>query len=437
LTNLSFLHWLDLLWLPGFIALQSIPHTGALRTLFLLVGILHLVSLARRAGRPTWPRITNAAWWLALLTIWLILQSAWIAQAPHEALAALASEWGKVLLMVAFGVSLTAWMGHSAQEAGRVRVAMGLFLGHFVHVIATLAYQAHAFWRHGTLVPGESLLGNYGYVSPFVTGALAFLLAEKVIRLTGRCWLPFSNTAIVAGFVATLAALAVLSAKASIVVAVILFLIAGAATATLRHLRRWLLLFPLTAVMAVAASLLVSNRWHGGLAELEAAVRTPTTEFRILGTPQDAATPLAHASDGSFYLRAVWAKIALEGIIRHPLGLGYGADAFGRYVATQGGPKGMVSSHSGWIDFALANGIPGLALLLGLLWSVSSRGWQAFRAGSPVGLFAVFVVANFMVRSLLDGHLAGSRLTGFAFVAATLWALVASADEEFHADRSA
>jgi hypothetical protein len=48
-------------------------------------------------------------------------------------------------------------------------------------------------------------------------------------------------------------------------------------------------------------------------------------------------------------------------IAEQPLGLGFGRDAFGRAIEMKYGYKGMVSSHSGWLDFALGSGLPGLA----------------------------------------------------------------------------
>jgi hypothetical protein len=83
-----------LAWLPLLIGLQGVPHTGALRTLFLLLGIGHAVWLARSPKRPLpglHGGIERTAFWL--LTAWLVLQSALLATEPLLSLRTLAGDW--------------------------------------------------------------------------------------------------------------------------------------------------------------------------------------------------------------------------------------------------------------------------------------------------------------------------------------------------------
>ncbi len=415
-----------ILWLTGLVSLHAIPGTGALRTLFLLMGIGHVIALVRRSPAGEKPDGRAEAACLLALTLWLLVQSAFLSPTPVASLSALAGEWLKILLLIAMGVLL---VSRAKRLGGTGWIAAGLFAGYFIHVVSTLAFQAWSLIRAGTLAVGESFLGNYGYVSPFVTGALAFLLAETVIRLRGRRWLAVSNHTLAIAFVATLAAQAVLAAKAGMVATVVLFLAVAIVISRVSGSWRWVTAFVAAALFAIAISLSVANRWQGALEAVSVAIDTPVTDFRSLGGPGEIVSGRS-AIDVSFHDRAVWAKIGLAGIAAHPLGLGYGADAFGRFVAAQGGPQGAVSSHSGWIDFALANGIPGLLLLLALFFLVMRRGWRAFRAGNPAGLAAFLFVLNFALRSALDGHLAGSRLAGAVFVITVLWAMAASPAEK-------
>lgn len=426
-------HWVGLAWVSGLTALQSLPGTGALRTLFLLIGIVHLVTLIIRGRQPIWPAGRSEAVCLALLTVWLVVQSALLSASPEASLKALGGEWTKLLLMAGAGTLLAACSDHERNRAGWP--TLGLFLGFFVHVVSTLGYQSWTWVRNGAPALGDSFLGNYGYVSPFVTGALAFLLAEVVVRLHGRRWLQFSNGALMGMLVATVTAQAMLTAKASLLIALLLFAVAAGAAVTVRRARRWAALIVLGGILTMIGSLAISDRWSGAFGSLSAAATTPSTDFRSLGKVDSSMPPLR--SDGSFYERAVWAKIGLDGIGRHPMGLGYGSDAFGRYVTELGGPPGAVSSHSGWVDFGLANGIPGLTLLLALFFVIMWRSWcRWYREGSPAGLVALLVILNFLGRSVLDGNLAGSRFTGFAFVAAALWALAARPSRKIDDGRS-
>jgi O-antigen ligase len=81
----------------------------------------------------------------------------------------------------------------------------------------------------------------------------------------------------------------------------------------------------------------------------------------------------------------------------------------------------MVSSHSGWLDFALGTGFVGLALLLATGGVAIRDGWKQFRdRRNAQGLLLAFFVGGYLLRCLLDGHLSGWRLGLFAFVVGVL-----------------
>jgi O-antigen ligase len=120
-------------------------------------------------------------------------------------------------------------------------------------------------------------------------------------------------------------------------------------------------------------------------------------------------------------LRAALAQQAVQAIVEHPLGLGFGRDGFGRAVELKYGDKGLVSSHSGWLDFALGTGLPGLALLLLTAGLAIRGGWRQFRQHEDAaGLMFSFLVGSYLLRCLLDGHLSGWRLGLFAFLCGVL-----------------
>src|SRR6185295_6060727 len=133
------------------------------------------------------------------------------------------------------------------------------------------------------------------------------------------------------------------------------------------------------------------------------------------------ATPSGAPLEESAYMRASWTREAVRGIAGHPLGLGFGHDAFGRSVQERHGIAGWGSSHSGWLDFALAVGLPGLALLIVTGVLAVRGGWRQFRAhGDPAGLLFSFFVGGYLSRCLLDGHLSGWRLGMFAFISGVI-----------------
>lgn len=409
----NILYVVGVFWVTGYITLLGIPDMGSVRNLFSLIGLLHIAVLLKGSKPVGWPKMSVEVLSLCLLSAWLVVQSAFFSNAPLSSLSEQGSEWGKLILMAVLG----GWLVIRGQERGLMAwLPVGLLLGYFSHVVATLAYQAWGYFSSGHLLLGYSFLGNYGYVSPAVSVAWAFLLGEFVLRLRGYRWLPFSNVWVGISLLCSLLALLALNSKAALVSAfVLLMLLVGVLVASLR-LRRsvvWLLL--LSVLLVSIISVVVNPRWHGAYDAVMTTLNGPIDLQPFAGA-------VVKQVDESFYVRAEYGRIGVQGILEHPLGLGYGSDAFGRYMVELGAPLGMVSSHSGWLDFALANGVVGLALFLLLLFLLMRRGWLAFISGSEAGLILMFVILNFAVRSLLDGHLFGSRFVGSAFVVGVLWA---------------
>lgn len=422
-------------WLGALMAIHPLPHTGALRSLLLFLGLIHVAFLYWRR-RPPLATLTAAGTegrLLALLTVWLAMQSALFAQSPGQALSALARDWGKLLAVAALGVGLAACVRADGERRGTSALTTGMFLGFFLHAPLIVGYQAWQAVSFHRLLLGEGPLGNYGYVSMLVNAALAFLLADAGGRLCqGRRLLPFSDAVAVAAIALVLAANALLISKAGLVMTHVLAwaFLAIVLRRGSAHRRLAIAAVILGLALATAASLALQNRWGGAV---EAVVSGAAKADAPAPVPQGTATPSAAPSplqasgdkDPSFYLRSFSAKIGLQAIAQHPLGLGYGPDAFGRHLAQAHGMAGLVGSESGWIDFTLANGIPALLLFLALSWTLMRRGWRAFGAGDTVGLVLTLAVLNYMGRCALDGYLSGSRLTGFVLMASTLLALVA------------
>jgi hypothetical protein len=405
-------------WLPFLIGLQGIPHTGALRTLFLLVGIAHVAWLTHSLnGRLSGldGRSDKIVFWL--LTTWLAFQSTFVAAVPSVAIKEFAADWGKLVLMAALGI----WLALAAPSRRWVLIAV--FSGAFVHVLLTLGPQPITLLSGEGLVYQRSLLADYALTSPFTTVAIAWLLADCSARLWhGRGSFPWSAVVSVILLLMSLSAEALLMAKAGQVMTAVLAVAAGMVMLSAPNLG-WRWTVGATAALIVAVTLAgttTAARWSNLGDSLLAAWSAPVPVAIVVS--DDVALPgnLNH----SLYLRAVRARVGLEGIAEHPLGLGFDAQVFRRYATDRFGvPEATSSSNSGLIDFALASGIPGLSLLLILAGLLMRRGWTAFVTGRPEGLVLALLVLQHMGRYLLDGTLGGSRFTGMALALGVLWAM--------------
>lgn len=411
--------------LAGYIVFHSIPGTGAVRSLFLLLllgGLLNYSRLAR--PRLKWPPLDMAGKTLVLLTTWLAFQSSFLAIDGPGSLNTFAMEWPKNLLLAAIGV----WLARAAsfeRKGGWAFIAV--FCGFFAHVLGTPIYQAWQLIANGHLSLRMSLLGNYGYVSPFLDSAFAIAFADATSRACfDRSLLPLSTRMLGGVFLLSVIALLVLSPKASLLNALLML---GLFTAvTVVHGRRYSKQFIATTLVAAigltTTGVLVQGRWNGALESIQygQAVEAHTV---WMGTGE----PLPKQIDESFYLRAAWGTVALRGLAEHPLGRGYGSNAFGRLLGEKYGMQGAVSSHSGWLDFALANGIPGLVLLLAFSAALCIRGWRAFVGQTGTGGLALaFLTIAYIARCLFDGQISTSKLMAFFLVSGVMWGLSWNAD---------
>lgn len=411
--------------LTGYIVFHSIPGTGAVRSLFLLLMIGGLAAHSWWA-RPAlkWPPFDMVGKILLLLSAWLALQSGLLAVDGIGSLKTFATEWPKNLLIAAFGI----WLARAALFAQKGEwVFVAMFCGFFAHVLGTLGYQVWHVVANGQLSLRMSLLGNYGYVSPFVDGTFAIAFADAASRICiNRPLLPLSAGKLGIVFFLSLLALLVLSPKASLLNALLMLGLFASVTAVHgRRYRKQIIAITLVAAVGLATlGALVQGRWSGALESIRygQAIETHTV---WMGTREQ----LPRGIDESFYLRAAWGTVGLRGLAEHPLGRGYGSNAFGRYLAEKYGIQGGVSSHSGWLDFALANGIPGLLLLLAMSAALCVRGWQSFITDSGIsGLALAFLTIGYISRCMFDGLMSTSKLMAFFLVSGVLWGLSRDAD---------
>lgn len=410
--------WL-LLWLPLLVGLQGVPHTGGLRTLALLAGVIHVIAL-HCTSRPSQPlaqdRFVTLTFWF--LVIWLIYQTAFIAPVPIAAIKALAGDWWKIILMAMLGLGLS----KAIKQPVWLYVAM--FAGAFLHVCSIFGYQANALLHGRGIIFQRSLLSEYPLASYFCVSAIIWLLTDAISRHRYKSPLfPWSLRVSLALLGMALLAEALLRTKSGHVMLAVIGLTSAVTVLAApgdNRTRRLATTLALLTVLAGATLLMSGERWAGLAQSLQAA---QTGDFPLQAFVTDD-TPIPAGANHSFYLRALRGWQGIEGAIEHPLGIGYGPDVYRRYLNTRFGlDDGILSSNSGLIDFTLAVGSPGLVLLLLLCAGLIRRGWQAFTQGQISGLVLMMLVIHQLGHYTLDSTLGGSRLTGPVLAIAALWGL--------------
>lgn len=408
--------WFWQAWLAAVVFVFPIPHTIALRNLLLLTGLLALLATLRSAARLKLPAaLKPAAWGLVATTAWLALQSVAVAPAPTVALDNLRGDWIVPLLTAALAI----WAAARIEPRLAIRAVVAALLAHMLWM---LAWQLWLLLTTGAVGDGSKGIVPFGerdYHSSLSGFLLALLLGERLAAHHGRAGQAvFASRNGWAALALALLADVVLRVRNGTLVNVVLLLAASAWMA--RHQRRFILL--LLAVAALGgASLTLDSRWSGVKESLSLGWSSTGSYWMTGDQSQRPKTSGGGDIEDSAYLRAAWAHQAVQAIAQHPLGFGFGRDGFGRAVESKFGFKGMVSSHSGWLDFALAAGLPGLALLLLSAGLAMRGGWRQFRQeGDAAGLMLCFLVGGYLLRCLLDGHFSGWRLGLFAFLCGVL-----------------
>jgi len=408
--------WFWQAWLAAIVFLFPIPHTIALRNLLLLIGVLALLATLRRTARPLLPpALKPAAWSVVVATVWLVFHSIAVSPTPTIALDNVRGDWLQPLLtgfLAAF----------AAARAGPRLAIRAIVVALLAHMLWVLGWQ---FWQWTTTnaswawIYGRVPFGERDYQSSLSDFLLAILLAERTMALSvGPIAALFPAGPAWAALVVSLAANAALRARNGTIVSILLLLVATVWIA--RRKPRFILLVLVVAGLA-GASLQFDPRWSGLKESLAVGSKSPSLFWLTWDPAIRPPTPSGAKLEESAYARAAWAHQAVLAIREHPMGLGFGRDGFGRAIAEKYGYPGMVSSHSGWLDFALGAGLPGLALLL-ITAGLAIRGsWRQFREHDDgAGLMFCFLTGSYLLRCLLDGHFSGWRLGLFAFICGVL-----------------
>lgn len=258
--------WLARLWLPGWlllvVAIYPVPHTIALRNLLLATGVVVLLLGLPRRPQPLGglKEARGIGLALAVLTAWLVVQSAAFGLEPGESLSDLRGDWLVALVVAFIGLlaALAAWRDAEPARSAAWLVAAAT-AGWLIHVLWFLGFQAWHGLRDGALPLGQTPFAQKDYHSVIANFALAVLLAEAVSRAAlGRRWLPWPTSWLAAALLATGLATAMLLARNGVAVAVAL-LVAAATAYFLAGVRSSRALAGLVAAALLAAGLVSAS----------------------------------------------------------------------------------------------------------------------------------------------------------------------------------
>jgi hypothetical protein len=410
--------------------ISPIPHIVVFRNL-LLLGLMVAILANRQAltamARPPFGPETYV---LAFLTAWMTLQTALWSVDRSFSFGNLTSEWLGTLLTVAIGYGMALTYADQCDKGKNGHYLSWVVLVFIIHGVWMIGYQAVKWRLTGHYDIGLTPYGDYSVLSIPINMAFALLAADVALRLSYRNRLFPWPSWIALGLIGlTCLSIVAVKARNGMISAFAVLTVLGILLAwkEMQKPQRKVNVAAVLLVLVLACGISIASfqfdpRWATFTETASIAMDTKTNlawqgmeRFHL---------PLLKSGqpvEESAYLRIAWAKIAMEGIVHRPLGYGYGLGGFGRYIEEVYGYRDFVSSHSGILDFTLANGLPALALLLVFCVMFFRRGWLSLANGNPWGLALMLTLTNYFVRILLDGHFGSYRLKMFALLAGMLY----------------
>lgn len=439
-VSVGFVFLLMLLWqMPGTIALRNMLLVGLLGCSIFLVKRSPHVFVAQL---PRMPLLC-----LGLLTGWMILVIAGWAIEPASSVKEFASQWLIPMLCGFCGIVVAQTAIDRHQSKNLVYV---IFLGLLIQVLLHDFIVLWFYWEYseipervspvlqlglmltnlisGSESPGlfeSEFFDKFSYLNNLLA---AFTIAEIAQRLIARKrFLPLTN------FWLLLTVSAILVCSYTIRtrngnVGLIFLLVTAAIFVALRvgtqigMLRISLATVVLTVfIAAIGVAFIKSDeRWRSLLDTVPIALDTQTHLAWMRQAPYPS-LPNGETVHDSNYDRLAWIKEGVLLVRDQPLGSGFSRSAFGDRIVqkyTAATSLEGAHSHSGIVDFAIANGLPGLFLWFAFMAALIWLGWRAYRSGNVAsGLMLVFLVTGFLGRSLVDSTLRDHMLQQFMFLA--------------------
>lgn len=413
-------------------AIWSIPGFNALRHVLLLLALVLL------AARPVLAQVKQAvaanrmSWlWLLLLSLWFVVQAILIAPEPGWSLGELKGQWLTALLagMVGMLFALHSVTGTSLTRLGATTALMWVLAA---EAAISVGISVQHLFVAGELLRNEvPLTGGHLEMSFVLNILLAFITVDLLNRAEGRGRMLSGSVYRIAAILLLAVFCAFLANSRNGIIGLAFLSFSAIALFAVERWKKSGLLIALAGVLAFAVAgtgfaylnVKTDARW-GMIAE------SAELGWKLVEQPGWLDAPMPNLSTGqpveiSAYVRTSYIHAGLQIIAAHPLGVGYGRNAFGHELKRMGteqvGGAHVGHAHSGFIDLGISAGIPGLLLWGLFVCSLLVTGWQRyFRHGDPHGLLLLFLTTGYAGRMVLDSVNRDHMLQMFFFLVAYL-----------------
>ena len=314
--------------------------------------------------------IVKSSWLIALgmLLAWVVIHATFVSQNGAEAWREFVGQWLPPYLSLLAGIGLAL--------AGQ-RIESGLFKKYLLIVLAAqpvlfLLVSIYKSFQLGHPAIGfmvvslgtdlkTSLTFSSDMMAAFACASI-FSLAKKGEYKKIWIWLlPIALGLFVAIFASSLNSILLIMASVTLLMVLLVF----------RMKQRVAIGMVAVAVLAVSTTYYVTSKSESIVQHRERMISTTRVALDIdgypnwqnfikLGLPKN---NLGETVPESFYLRVAYAKAGMQTMLEHPWGYGVTRQAFERLEQMKYPDASISSAHNGYLNLALAVGIPGLIFL--------------------------------------------------------------------------
>lgn len=406
------------------LAIWPLPDTMALRNLMLLCGSIAAVALLRRninqfKQSNAWP-----VYVLFGFFIWLVLHLTLLAGNFEEQWREFREDWLRSFLAAIVGLALGLVLADPERQLPprlqRIQEPL-LICGLAGTVVIFCIRYAYEVVRTGRWIHLDFYMTPYLGKTPLVIFGGLFLPLMFIKLLSARerkspaSWYIYAPL----GIAATIFSFYFANTKNGIAVFVLLFvffLFRIASTDRSRHSQRKGFLAMLLACIFLTGFVLknhleTNTAWSNLIADYKVS-----TEIEQHLNWKDGVSPLPLNQYGvpvnaSTYARVAWGQAGLELLKEHPLGFGQLNHSFGALALQKWSDfrkpdgKNRGSTHSGWLDFALGFGVPGLLLVCIPLGVSYMRARKRSDFWSTYAIWAIPVIAvSYLTTEVCTDH---------------------------------
>lgn len=396
-------------------AIWSLRNTIALRNVLLVLGTLVALFLIKQYLKQPQKTASNSIWRYfpiilsSCTLIWVGIHYLVFSQDSALQLKDLTSTWVRVFMASIIGAATGLAIKENPQRS------QYLWFGIFCSFVYLLVHYLGAYSQSGKL-----FMPNYYFTSPFsnkintvlmgglfigaICGSAAAALTSQNSPLYPRMiyfyWAIAVATILYAftTIIDTRNGLGVGLILLSTWVLYMFFVMLGRQlfTRTLNWKRGILILLPILFIFIFVQQHLSINRgWNHFFEDIAIGFQIDEVpnwqNIQKFGYPKTSSGEQVYPNN---YERAAWAAAGAHTIYENPLGYGLLEHSLGKMIQKSYPEAVIRSSHSAWIDFGLAFGIPGLTLILGALISAMVL---AMRSQSPNKLVVIWLAFSLLL----------------------------------------